>query len=631
MTQVKLWTCIGLASLMAACNTNEVSPPVVEGTPLSTLRITSPEPDSIFSETSIAVSGRLEGNVSVARMTYQINGAAEQKLADSQNLTLANASDTEFRAVINVDEGEQTITITAYDTANNKVSNDLKIVTYKAAADAIRFRGVVTSSNGGAPVVGTRVRVEGNNAQARTDSRGRFELKLPFGTYNLNLQKDGYAASRIEGLVVDGSTAEDLPFAIIQKVPFATSLPVKAPAATIKALVGSEEKDFSSDPNAPSEFKATEGISFKYNVSAGDPALSPDLTYFGVGAVPGSGFVTNPRLFVTNDPKDTVLSGSGALKGDNLRGLRGKTHLHVVTYDFNKNRLHKIVPVSILDDVPSTTPIGPLKDLKAMAVTIAQKLNYNRIGAITQGTNNEQSTLWVDLTWDYTVGLSDNPLGYRLWTSDDGAAFKLLKTVPGSALTVRDSAPTLEPGKKVYYYLEAYNSTTSVQSKVVSTTPLDSFVAKLNGPSNRSTEISVKPELKWSIDKRVGDYRKFFVVINDYPSQNRNCFWGLMLCGNLTEEANNVYTDDGATPGLTVKDKNYSVKFNENGKAVLPALEAYHSYSFDVSAAAFSKEGDAVSVAQDYYNVFYPLDTCNFGGPVCEGEYNTFTTGDGSY
>ncbi len=632
MLKLKLWTCVVLASLSVSCNNND-TPPTVVDTTVPTLSITSPVSDSILTETEIAVIGKIGDDVGITRMTYQINGAAEQEINISQNLKITSGANADFNAAINVQEGENSITINAYDGSGNKISREIKVITYKAATNSIKFAGVVTSSNGGAPVVGSQIRVEGNNARARTDARGRFELKLSPGNYNLDLQKNGYAGSRIEGLVIDATTPNNLPFAIIQKVPFATTLSIKPPMANIKALVGADEKDFSNDVNAPTEFNATDGISFAYKVSASDPALSPDLVYFSVGSTPGSGLLTNPRLVVTNDPQNTVTTGSGSLKGDNLRGLRGITYLNVVVYDFNENRLHKMIPISLLDNVPSTTPIGSLKNLKALAVTLAQKLNANSaIGASIrpQGTDTEESTMWVDLTWEYTAGLSDNPLGYRIWTSEDGAAFKLLRTLPGSALLARDASPTLEPEKKVYYYIEAFNSTTTVQSKVTSTTPLNSFVTTLIGPGNRSNNISVKPELKWSVDRKVGDYRKFFVMINDYPSQNRNCFWGLALCGDITEEANNVYTDDGVTPALKMSDAGYSVMFNENGKAFQPALETYHSYSFDVAAAAFARDGSAVSISQDYYGIFYTLDTCNFGGPVCQGDYNTFSTGDGS-
>ena len=504
----------------------------------------------------------------------------------------------------------------------------------------VTVQGYVASQNGGAAVVGSSVTLTDANGvkigTGKTDASGRFSLKVVPGAYTLDFAKKGYAGSRVEDFPVTAGMTT--PLNVIQKVAFDSTFPTTPPKLTVTSLVGTTETPFPNDPAKALSFNASSGLTLHYVVTS-VPSLSPDRIYAGIGLenTPGSGFFGS-RSITNNDPKNTVFDQTVKVTGDALRGVRGPSFLNLVTYDFNYNRINKYVPVVINDDKPIDTPVGAFLDTSAMAVTLAQKYNGNGFygviqpqGIQPQGAPVEKSTLWVDLNFKYQAGLQGDLIGYRVFTSDDNKTFRLLKTLPSSATVIRDGSPSLTPGQKVYYYLEAFNSTQQSDSPVVSTTPLDSFQVTSMGPATHSRGVSVKPTLSWTIDKEVGDYRKTFVVVNDYPSQGQNCFWGTVLCGDITEASNNVYIDDGSTPALSVNGLTSSVKFNENGKAVLPALEAFHSYTFDVSAAAYSKDGKAISIAQDYYNVFYPvLAGCNFGGPACEGQLSTFTTGDGS-
>ena len=503
--------------------------------------------------------------------------------------------------------------------------------------------GHVQSQNGGAVVAGSSVTVKDASGvvigTGTTSARGQFTLKVNPGFYDLSFAKSGYAGSVVEGFpVTAGMTA---PLNVIEKVAFDPSFSTAPPKLSVTSVSGTTETPFPTDPAKALTFNASTGFTLHYVAASPAPttafpvSLSPTSLYADVGLtnIPGSGFLTT-RVVASNDPKnstaDTVMKVSGAA----LRGVRGATYLNLVTYDFNYNRINKYIPINITDDQPVDSPVGTFIDTSARAVTLAQKLNGGGFnGAIKpQGATAETSSMWVDLKFNYQSGIAGDLTGYRIFTSDDAKTFTLLQTLGNTAVSARDSSPTLTPNKKIYYFVQAYTATQSIDSPVFDTTPLDSFLLTAIGPADHSTGVSVKPTLTWTLDKQVGDYRKFFVNVMDYPSQGQNCVWGLVLCDGKTADAvNNTYLDDGSTPGLTVSGLNYSLPFNQNGKALTPKLDAYHSYTFDVSAAAYSKDGKAVSIAHDYFSYFYQgLATCNFGGPVCEGLVSTFTTGDGS-
>lgn len=490
--------------------------------------------------------------------------------------------------------------------------------------------GALSNSVGGKLVAASSFTVQtatGKSLSGVTDASGKFTLKLDPGVYSIEFKKAGYAASRIEGIRVVAGTND--PLNAIQQNAFATTLPVGVPTVKAQYLTGETLNDFSTDAANATSFNASAGVPTEITVTSSSPQNSPGNIYVGVGGVPGSGYF-GTRVINTPDPKFTTATVKALLvndpKGsDSLRGVRGPTTLYVVAYDTNFNRLERRIPIVITDDQPNTNTLTAFATTKVLAVTLAQKVGFFSPVRPT-GAPTELSTLWVDVNWTYPKGTTALPLGHRLWTSDDGITFRVLKTVEGKATVARDGSGSLEAGKPVYYKLEAFNSTQSTFSAVMSTTPLNSFTLSDFTPAEASTGVARKPTLGWKVSSTVGHHRKFYVMVNDYPQQNAACFWGQGLCGGGFQD--NMFIDDGSMPALKQTGTAYSVAFNANGTALLPALESRHAYTFDVSAAAFSETEDAVSIAHDYYDIFYTFDTCNFGGPVCEGQVVNFSTGD---
>lgn len=608
------------ALLLSACGGGGVTPPPADTAKPTDVTLTA-TPETLTAAGSVKLVATAKDNVGVTKVTFYrgttlLSEDTTAPYEATDNLTATNNGTVTYRAVASDAAGN---TAEATDTV------EVKVDTSMVGTGSATVMGYLANSTGGKLVAGSTVTVEkadGSTLTGTTNAEGKFTLKLDPGVYNVNFKKDGYAASRIEGLRV--RAGENMPLNAIQKNAFATTLPIAAPKLDVKYLMGKEAQDFSNDPATAARFNASEGVPVQVTTTAANPENSPSITYVGVGSVPSSALFGS-RGAASTDPKNTSFTATVNLAGNTLRGVRGATELYVVAYDTNENRTERRIPIVIVDDKPNDAALTSVRDAKARAVTIAQKVNFNA-PIDPNGAPAEQSTLWVDLSWNYVSGLAGAPLGTRVWTSEDGNTFRLLKTLEGAARATKDGSPSLEAGKKVYYQYEVFNSAQSVRSDVVSTTPLNSFTLSNLKPADHENGVSRTPTLSWNVSSKVGDYRQFYVMVNDYPQQSAACFWGEVLCGG--EPTDNMFSDDGTAPALKNTGDTYSIAFNANGTALLPALESNHAYTLDISAAAFSKNGDAVSIAQDYHSIFYSLDLCNFGGPVCEGLVSNFTTGD---
>ncbi len=78
-----------------------------------------------------------------------------------------------------------------------------------AAADGPpgTLRGRIVSSENGAPIANARVFVSGTPLDLRTDADGRFEARLPPGTYAISVIAADYAAQTLEGLAIAAEQA----------------------------------------------------------------------------------------------------------------------------------------------------------------------------------------------------------------------------------------------------------------------------------------------------------------------------------------------------------------------------------------------------------------------------------------
>ncbi|MER3490745.1 MAG: hypothetical protein C4328_12890, partial [Meiothermus sp.] len=583
--------------------------------------ITQPANNTTQNTSSVTVQGNASDANGVNKITYQLNGGTEQ------TVTITPGAQVNFSFnVSNLSQGNNTITVNAYNTLNLKASASVTVV-----FGPLALSGLLVDNNAGAPVAGSLVTVDGSPATAVTDAGGAFTLYLPAGTYNLNFSKPGYAASRIEGLRLQTDLG---PISVIQKQATNPALALTPPTLQVTTGAGGCG-GIAAGTDFATVTAASGCVPFRIIATAQGSGNMMRLIYAGLGKTPGSGFLTNPRFSWSADVNGPD-TRNRTLSGANVAGISGATTFEVVAYDVNDNRVHRIYYLNFSQS-SGTPAVTPVSDFKVLSVTLAQAIGFygppkpvslqvpGTSGISLQGAPSSDSTLWVELSWTYS---GTNPDRFEVLRSSDGNTFSKIATLGGAARTFRDASPSLAVGQRVYYRVDAVGSDTAA-GPVLATTPLDRFSVSLLTPAKGQTGVSVKPTLSWSVSQKVGDRRLFAPFILDYPQQGEYFIWspGLLPTPRLFSD-----TD------LNVSGNTYRVAYNADGSAYLARLEAHHAYSFDLSAAAVgldpSNPGrvESISIAQDLWKIFHPsLAACNFGGPVCTGQWNEFVTGDGSY
>lgn len=581
--------------------------------------ITQPVAGTTLNRTGVNVVGRATDDQAVTRLTYQLNGGPEQEVS----ITAGAQAEFSF-AVSGLREGSNTLTVNAYDALGLKGSATVSVV-----YGPLVLTGLVVDNNAGAALAGSTVTVDGSPATAVTNSEGAFTLHLPAGTYNFNFSKPGYAGSRIEGLRLEANLG---PISVVQKRAANPGLATTPPSLSVTTGAGgcggiAAGVDFATVTQAQA------CVPFRITATAQGSGNMVRLIYAGLAKTPGSGFFSNPRFSWSADVNGPD-TGNRQLSGAAVAGVNGPTTFEVVAYDLNDNRVHRIYYLDFTQNTASPA-VTPVTSFRVLSVTLAQAVGFysppkptavrlpTASSISVQGAPSADSTLWVELSWSYS---GTNPDRFEVWRSFDGSTFTRIATLGGTARAYNDGSPQLAVGRRVYYRVDAVGSTTAT-GPVLATTPLDRFTVSLLSPAKNQTGVSVRPTFSWSVSRVVGDQRLFAPFVLDYPQQGEYLIWSpYFSTGQLFSDAD-----------LEVSGNTYSVAYNADGAASLSRLEAHHAYSFDLSAAAVSFDPadparvEAISIAQDIWNVFHPLGVCNFGGPVCTGEWNEFVTGDGSY
>lgn len=586
-----------------------------------TVTITQPANNTNLSTTSVRIEGTATDDREVKRVTYQLNGGAETGVT----ITAGRSVSLDF-TVSNLSQGNNTITVNAYDGAGNKGSASVTV-----ELGPLALRGLLVDNNAGAPVAGSLVTVDGSPATAVTDANGAFTLYLPAGTYNLNFSKPGYAASRIEGLQLQTDLG---PISVIQKRAANPALAATPPALQVTTGAGGCG-GIAAGADFATVTAASGCVPFRITATAQGSGNMMRYIYAGLGKTPGSGYLTSPRFIWSADVNGPD-TGDQTLTGTSVAGISGATTFEVVAYDVNDNRVHRIYYLNFSQSTSGPT-VTPVSNFQVLSVTLAQAIGFygppkpvslqvpGTSGISLQGAPSADSTLWVELSWAYNT--TPNPDRFEVWRSSDGNTFSKIATLGGTARTFRDASPSLAVGQRVYYRVDAVGSSTAA-GPVLATTPLDRFTVSLLSPAKNQTGVSVQPTLSWRVSQKVGDRRLFAPFILDYPQQGEYLIWAPGLLSTPT-----LFSDTD----LNVSGNTYSVAYNADSSAALARLEAHHAYSFDLSAAAVGLDPsdpsriESISIAQDLWNIFHPLVACNFGGPVCTGEWNEFVTGDGSY
>lgn len=375
----------------------------------------------------------------------------------------------------------------------------------------------VVEYNSGPAVEGVKVEVFDPETgktlgKGTTDDHGVAEVEIPemaLAKYvNVKFEKDGYALGEIRTLKAEDALEAPYEF-VLQKAELNAD-----PSTQELPEINVEFMKMDDSPLDPSS-TITEDFKIKVTVESENQVSS---IYAALGKIPGSSFMTGERGFVPD--------ATSAEFEISVTGFSGENVLHVVVYDYNKNRVDQLFYLNILAEEPEDDMMmyEPLKwseygDANLMAYTRRAGIEFYSFGEIAEKAGKDRTplaapegcNLWVEVQWiDWATaqyyGWIDpdvaEPDGYNIYRSFDGEKYEKIGFVSESYATYngvyRDKSSLLEPGKKVYYAVSAvYGTKESTPATLGSVVPLDTFNVDLMEPYEGQTNVSRNPVFKW--------------------------------------------------------------------------------------------------------------------------------------
>ena len=640
-----------------------------------TVTISSPQDGATVNTPQVTVQGTAQDNTRVVRLTYQLNGSAEQEIA------ITPGTPVNFQFQITLQQGQNTITVNAYDAAGNKGSSSLA-VTYDPMA-IHTLSGILVSEYAGGPVAGSSLRLYRNSAlvaTATSASDGSFSFtNLSPGVYRLEAQKPGMAGSVMEGIRVPEMASVTL----VQKPAFDATATTTPPTLII-----------TQDGTQPLEGQTfTNTIPFRVQVDTSKDYVRPiRYIYVALGRTPGSGFVTNSATWSRRIFTDTEDTGAQALSGSNVAGFgsaSGETvYLEVVAYDFNQNRSHYLVPLTFVNTNPNQgNTVSAPTGVAATAITLTRAVGFYDVKApakltvpVAKGEVGELtldpeaapagSNLYVEVRWCYSSA-NPTPFAFDIERSTDGVNWQRVGTVGGSRSAscptnpfnrpfyFRDASPDLTPGQ-TYYYRVVARGANRAESAPSATTPLPPFFAPLVSPADESTGVSLTPDFtlghpQLSIgadgaaynlvlwDTLTGDsvawqtlagYNllvEFGTPDNDIPDGEAVVYGYHPGVGGLVIFTDTAGVYDPNKPNyvpVDVTQGTVTLPYNFDGLAQLPALQALRTYAWQLYVSYAYKYNPAEGYRISAYSVqTWPNNSAPFRISRTETQVFDFTTG----
>ncbi|RTH21372.1 hypothetical protein CSW41_00595 [Thermus scotoductus] len=492
-----------LGFILAACSPGDTVRP--------TVTLQSPTDGQTVNQANLTVQGTAQDNVGITRLTYQLNGGAEQQL----NLTPGPQVSFEFQ--VTLQEGQNTLTVNAYDQAGNKGTATVRVNYDPQAIHSLS--GTVVSEYAGAPVSGTTLKLYREDqlvGTTQTDSEGRFTFSsLSPGRYRLEAQKPGMAGSVMQGILVPKMST----LTLIQRRAFDATASTTPPTLIVTDGAG----------GALDNRSFTNSIPFQVQVDATRDLVRPmRYIYVALGRTPGSAFITNSATWQRQIYIETEDTGPQALSGASVAGFGSasgeEVYLEVVAYDFNHNRSHYLIPLTFINTsaTQNNTVVSPT-GVAATAITLSQAVGFFNVKApftltVPLGRNQmgelpldlqgvpEGSNLYVEVRWCYTnTSPSARPFAFRIERSTDGQNWTPVGRVGGGASSscpsnafnrpffFRDASPDLTPGQTYLYRVVAVGSNEAASASS-STTPLPPYFAPLLRPEDESQGVSKTPD-----------------------------------------------------------------------------------------------------------------------------------------
>lgn len=612
-----------------------------------TVTISSPQDGAISNSSQVTVQGTAQDNTRVVRVTYQLNGGTEQ------NLPITPDTNVPFQFQITLQQGQNTLTVNAYDAAGNRGSKSITLTYDPTAVHSLS--GTVVSEYAGGPVAGSSLKLyKGSTlvATGTSSSDGSFNfVNLSPGVYRLEAQKPGMAGSVLEGIRVPEMASVTL----IQKPAFDATATTTPPTLIV-----------TQDGTQPLEGQTfTNTIPFRVQVDTAKDYVRPmRYIYVALGRTPGSAFITNSATWTRRIFTDTEDTGNQSLSGSNVAGFgsaSGETvYLEVVAYDFNQNRSHYLIPLTFKNTAASqnNTVVAPTA-VAATAITLTQAVGFYEVKApakltvpVAKGTLGELtldpqaappgSNLYVEVRWCYS-STNPTPFAFDIERSADGVNWQRVGTVGGGRSAscptnpfnrpffFRDASPDLTPGQ-AYLYRVVARGANRAESAPSSTTPLPPFFAPLMSPADESTGVPLTPNFtighpQLSIgadgaaynlvlwDTLTGDSVAWqtlagYNLLVEFGTPENGIPEGEALVYGFHPVENDwvIFTDttDPQNPNLVpvnVTQGTVTMPYNFDGLAQLPALQALRTYAWQLYVSYAYKYNPAEGYRISAYSI----------------------------
>ncbi|BCZ85924.1 carboxypeptidase regulatory-like domain-containing protein [Thermus thermophilus] len=628
------------ALLLAGCGQDTVKPSVT---------ITAPQDGATVNQDTLTVQGTAQDNVRVNRITYQLNNGQEQEVP------ITPGTSVNFAFTLTLQQGQNTITVHAYDQANNKGSATVQ-VTYDPTA-VHNLSGTVVSEYAGGPVAGSTLKLYKNGnlvATTLSGADGSFSFgTLAPGTYRLEAQKPGMAGSVLEGIRVPEMTSVTL----IQRQAFDATATTTPPTLLI-TQDGTQSLEGGT---------FTDTIPFRVQVDTTKDYVKPmRYIYVALGRTPGSAFITNSATWTRQVFSNVEDTGNRALSGANVAGFgsaSGETvYVEVVAYDFNLNRSHYLIPITFKNtSANQNNNVSAPTGVAATAITLGQAVGFFSVKSpttlkvpVAKGTMGELtldpeavpegSNLYVEVRWCYTA--TATPFAFDIERSTDGTNWTRVGTVGGNRNSscptnplnrpffFRDASADLTPGQ-TYYYRVVARGANSAESQPSSTTPLPPFFAPLLSPADESVGVSKTPDfvighpqlqigadgaaynlVLW--DTLTGDSVAWqslagYNLLVEFGTPDNGIPSGEALVYGFHPPTNALvfFTDtagivDPTKPNQVPVDTTQgtvSIPYNFDGLAQLPALQALRSYAWQLYVAYAYKYNPAENYRISAYSI----------------------------
>ena len=503
--------------------------------------------------------------------------------------------------------------------------------------------GYVVDMKAGEPVVGSTVTVLGTGVSTTTDENGFYSVRVHPGLHTLVFRKEGYATSRVEGLM---TLRPETHYSTIQRPIFDPAVPADPPRLWVQLPDWYEPGD---------EVTVTVSGQVRNAIANGFVFLDVAIGQQGGSSGYLNGFVRHERVF--------DFDGSQVQVTLSTEGYSNAVPVYTVAYDANYNRTEVIRYIYRTPDADADTPAQPT-DLSGEAVTfgdvavfgtlgvpsvtaqgvvtalktrdfdalqgMARELKAARGNVAPMGGELRKAVSWVDLSFTYDPE-APAPEAFEIFRKRaDEAGFAMIARIAASdalqdeaagSYAFRDASPGVQPGVQLSYRVDAVNGEARASSDSVSLTPLPPFYVEALSPADNVTGVDLAPGYVLSLENSADINFLAAIVLDRVQSDDFDVEYVspvFVVPGN-DGEFHPFNGLEGIPHGVVKTDSGYALSG--------ATLQPFHAYDWTPLAVTASLNADgtaieAVSIGADFFNLWGPF-------AVKDGPFNTFVTGAG--